>query len=70
MRKLIGTVQKRTVPPADVAAVIETALTAARPRARYPVGLQSRVQIAAAAATPTAVLDRVLSAAHGFPRKL
>jgi NAD(P)-dependent dehydrogenase (short-subunit alcohol dehydrogenase family) len=70
MRKLIATVGKRTVPATDVVDAIETALTAARPRARYPVGIQSRIQIAAATVTPAAVMDRVLSAAHGFPRKL
>jgi hypothetical protein len=70
LRKLVGVIQRQTVPTADVVADIERALTAKRPRARYPVGLQSKVQLALAGVTPTPVMDFVLSRAHGIPRKL
>jgi hypothetical protein len=70
MRKLVGVIQKQTVPAADVVADIERALTAKRPKARYPVGLPSKVQLALSAITPTPVMDFVLARAHGLPRKL
>lgn len=60
MKKSVTAMQKMAVPPADVAVVVEKALTARRPRARYVVGLGPKVQAAAAASAPTAVRDRVL----------
>jgi hypothetical protein len=56
--------------PADgVAATIEKALTAPRPRARYVVGAGPRVQALLARFTPTPVLDRMLRAGTGVPRR-
>jgi hypothetical protein len=56
--------------PADaVAAEIQKALTARRPRARYVVGAGPRAQALMAHLTPTSVLDRVLAAGAGVPRK-
>ncbi len=64
-RKLLVQLQKRAVPVDTVAATVERALTASRPRARYPVGLASRAQLAAAAALPTPVVDAALARSSG-----
>ncbi|WP_068279465.1 SDR family NAD(P)-dependent oxidoreductase [Aldersonia kunmingensis] len=69
-RKSIPMSQKLAAPPETVAASIEKALTARRPRARYVVGTLPKIQSVAVGLTPTAVLDRVLGAATGVPRKL
>jgi NAD(P)-dependent dehydrogenase (short-subunit alcohol dehydrogenase family) len=69
MRKAIPMSQRMAAPVEGVAATIEKALTANRPRARYVVGANARVQAALGAITPTAVLDRVLSMGLGVPRR-
>jgi NAD(P)-dependent dehydrogenase (short-subunit alcohol dehydrogenase family) len=61
---------QRTAAPADgVAATIEKALTAARPRARYIVGTSATVQARLAQATPTRARDALLRAGTGVPRR-
>jgi NAD(P)-dependent dehydrogenase (short-subunit alcohol dehydrogenase family) len=70
IRKTTRMIQKRTVPVEDVAKTVERALTAARPRARYPVGALSKVQLAMNTATPTRVMDAALARVTGVPRKL
>jgi NAD(P)-dependent dehydrogenase (short-subunit alcohol dehydrogenase family) len=62
LRKSIPTSQKMAVPAEEVAAVVEQALTARRPRARYVVGLGPKVQLAVITRLPTRVRDRVLRA--------
>ena len=52
--------------PGDVAAVIEKAITAPRPRARYTVTASAKALIAQRAAMPDALWDRML--ATQFPR--
>jgi NAD(P)-dependent dehydrogenase (short-subunit alcohol dehydrogenase family) len=69
MRKAIPMSQRMAAPVEGVAATIEKALTASRPRARYVVGANARVQAALGAVTPTAVLDWVLSKGLGVPRR-
>jgi NAD(P)-dependent dehydrogenase (short-subunit alcohol dehydrogenase family) len=69
-RRSIPRSQKLAVPADAVAATIELALTARRPRARYPVGAGVRVQGALARVTPTAVMDQLLRTATGVPRRL
>ena len=56
--------------PTGVAATIERALTARRPRARYVVGTAPRVQAVLAQLTPTPVLDAALRAGSGVPRRI
>jgi hypothetical protein len=56
-------------PAETVAATIERALTARRPRARYVVGAAPKVQAALSAVTPTPMLDAVLRKVTGVPRK-
>ncbi|MDX6640572.1 MAG: hypothetical protein QOF12_1583 [Solirubrobacteraceae bacterium] len=69
-RRSIPRSQRMASPVEGVAAAIERALTARRPRARYVVGAGPRVQGLMAGLTPTAVLDATLRAATGVPRRL
>jgi NAD(P)-dependent dehydrogenase (short-subunit alcohol dehydrogenase family) len=69
-RKMIPLAKKMASPVDGVAAVIERALTASRPRARYVVGAGPRVQGTLAGVTPTRILDGVLSRVGGVPRRL
>jgi NAD(P)-dependent dehydrogenase (short-subunit alcohol dehydrogenase family) len=69
-RRSIPRSQRMASPVDGVAAAIERALTARRPRARYVVGTGPRVQGLMAGLTPTAVLDATLRAATGVPRRL
>jgi NAD(P)-dependent dehydrogenase (short-subunit alcohol dehydrogenase family) len=57
MRKAVAGIQRRTAPVAKVTAAVEQALTASRPKARYLVGVDARVQVALQAVLPTRVLD-------------
>ena len=59
MLKLVGTLQSRTVPPDVVAKVVERALTARRPRARYAAGVQARAMLTMNSVLPTRVNDAV-----------
>jgi NAD(P)-dependent dehydrogenase (short-subunit alcohol dehydrogenase family) len=69
MRKGVRLSQKLAAPVEGVAAVIEKALTTGRPRARYVVGMPARVQASVLPLTPTPVLDLVMKAASGVPRR-
>jgi NAD(P)-dependent dehydrogenase (short-subunit alcohol dehydrogenase family) len=69
MRSAVKMVQRLAVPVDQVSDAIELALTAPRPRARYPVGLRSKVQLALDTVTPTPVNDVVLARMTGVPRK-
>lgn len=65
IRKGIET-QDRTGIPADrVAAVVEKALTADRPRARYQVGIDSHVSAAASRVLPDRLLDLAVAKLAG-----
>jgi NAD(P)-dependent dehydrogenase (short-subunit alcohol dehydrogenase family) len=68
-RKSIPMSQRMAVPADSVGATIEKALTAARPRARYVVGANAKVQAMMGRLTPTPILDRVLRMGTGVPRK-
>jgi len=70
MRKMIPMSQKMASPADKVAAAVERALTARRPRARYVVGAGPKVQSFAAGITPTPLLDSLLSRVSGVPRSL
>jgi NAD(P)-dependent dehydrogenase (short-subunit alcohol dehydrogenase family) len=67
MKKMIPTSQRIAVPTAKVCAVVEEALTARRPRARYIVGFGPKVQVALMSTMPTKVRDRVLRRVSGQP---
>ena len=66
-RRSIPRSQKMASPVDGVAAAVERALTARRPRARYVVGAGPKIQSVLAAVTPTAALDTLLSARHRRP---
>jgi NAD(P)-dependent dehydrogenase (short-subunit alcohol dehydrogenase family) len=56
-RRAIPLIRRRATTADAVAAAIERALTASRPKARYVVGADARVQVAMAKVVPTRVLD-------------
>jgi NAD(P)-dependent dehydrogenase (short-subunit alcohol dehydrogenase family) len=69
MRKTVPRIQKMAKPVETVAAAIERALTASRPRARYPVGVDVRVQAALSGVTPDRVKDAAFGRLTGTPTK-
>ncbi|MDT4921557.1 MAG: hypothetical protein QOI15_2459 [Pseudonocardiales bacterium] len=69
MRKAIPRSQKMAAPVEDAAKAIERALTVKRPRARYVPNANARAGTLLAR-LPTPVLDRVVAAASGVPRKV
>ena len=68
-RKTIPRSQRAAAPADGVAATVETALAATRPKARYVVGTAVRIQGAVFGALPTPVRDAALRAASGVPRR-
>jgi NAD(P)-dependent dehydrogenase (short-subunit alcohol dehydrogenase family) len=68
-RKTIPRSQHTAAPADGVAATVEKALTARRPRARYMVGASANVQAKLALATPTRARDALLRAGTGVPRR-
>jgi NAD(P)-dependent dehydrogenase (short-subunit alcohol dehydrogenase family) len=67
MKKMIPMSQKIAVPAEKVSAVVEEALTARRPRARYVVGVGPKLQVALMTNLPAWVRDRVLRRVAGQP---
>ncbi|HVV90922.1 MAG TPA: SDR family NAD(P)-dependent oxidoreductase [Solirubrobacterales bacterium] len=67
MRRVIPRIQKMAKPVDTVAATIERALTATRPRARYPVGIDVKVQAALSGVTPARMMDAVNGRLTGTP---
>jgi NAD(P)-dependent dehydrogenase (short-subunit alcohol dehydrogenase family) len=66
-KKMIPVSQRIAVPTEKVSAVVEEALTARRPRARYVVGLGPKLQVALMTNLPTRVRDVVLRRVSGQP---
>jgi NAD(P)-dependent dehydrogenase (short-subunit alcohol dehydrogenase family) len=64
--KILTDTERRGVSPERVAATIERALTARRPRARYLVGRDARGMVLAHALLPTVAFDRVLRRVLGI----
>lgn len=60
MKKLVPMAQRMAGAPEKVAAVVEGALTARRPRARYVVGVGPRAQVLLMTNLPTALRDFAL----------
>lgn len=67
MKKVIPVSRKLAVPPAKVVAVVEEALTARKPKARYLVGLGNKVQVAFMRDLPAVVRDRIVAKLFGVP---
>ncbi|HEV7769967.1 MAG TPA: SDR family oxidoreductase [Solirubrobacterales bacterium] len=60
-RKVTKATAARGIPPEKVAATIEHALTSSRPRPRYLVGADARVQARLAQVIPTRLFDRIVA---------
>ncbi|MGB7587487.1 MAG: SDR family NAD(P)-dependent oxidoreductase [Solirubrobacterales bacterium] len=65
-RGVIKGLAERGIPPIKVAAVIEHALGARRPRTRYLVGLDAKVQARVKQVIPTRVFDRIVARVMGL----
>ena len=61
MAKLVDLADRTGVPPERVAGAVAHALTSDRPRARYLIGPDARVQLAIEKALPTRLVDRLLA---------
>jgi NAD(P)-dependent dehydrogenase (short-subunit alcohol dehydrogenase family) len=66
-RKMVPVSQRLAVPTEKVCNVVEQALTARRPRARYVVGLGPTLQAAVLTKVPTGIRDLVLRKVSGQP---
>jgi NAD(P)-dependent dehydrogenase (short-subunit alcohol dehydrogenase family) len=66
IRRLVTTLQRRTAPPDVVARVVEQALTARRPRARYAAGAQAQAMLTMNAVLPTRLNDAIGSRLLGL----
>jgi NAD(P)-dependent dehydrogenase (short-subunit alcohol dehydrogenase family) len=60
-RKVIKDTAERGIPPEKAARAIEHALTASRPRARYLVGLDAKVQARLKPLIPAPIFDRIVA---------
>jgi NAD(P)-dependent dehydrogenase (short-subunit alcohol dehydrogenase family) len=69
MKKFVPTARKMASPTTKVVAVVEEALTARRPRARYVVALLPKLQAAVVPNLPTALRDRIMTMLVGLPRR-
>jgi NAD(P)-dependent dehydrogenase (short-subunit alcohol dehydrogenase family) len=67
MKKMIPLSQRLAVPTEKVSAVVEEALTARRPRARYVVGVGPKLQVALMTNLPTRMRDLLLRKISGQP---
>jgi NAD(P)-dependent dehydrogenase (short-subunit alcohol dehydrogenase family) len=65
-RKVIKETAERGIPPDKVARVVEHALGARRPRSRYLVGIDARVQARIRPLIPTPVFDRIVARMMGL----
>lgn len=66
MGDVAGKMSRAAIPPQRVARVMERALTARRPRDRYLVGPDARVQALLIRALPHRVLDRIVARQMGL----
>src|SRR5437763_12849539 len=64
--KFIAQGERSGVPPLEVARVVEHALTARRPKARYVVGRDAKMRLLLTRLLPTSVMDRVVVRAMGL----
>jgi NAD(P)-dependent dehydrogenase (short-subunit alcohol dehydrogenase family) len=65
-RKVIAQLERSGVPPLQVARAVERALTAGRPKTRYVVGRDARVQLVISRLLPTRLMDRLIARAMGL----
>jgi NAD(P)-dependent dehydrogenase (short-subunit alcohol dehydrogenase family) len=65
-RKVVRSLAERGIPPDKVAEVVEHALSARRPRTRYLVGLDAKLQARAKIVIPTRIFDRMVARVMGL----
>jgi NAD(P)-dependent dehydrogenase (short-subunit alcohol dehydrogenase family) len=65
-RKLLKRTGGRGIPPEEVAVAVEHALAARRPRARYLIGRDTKVQARLVHFVPTRVFDRIVVRVFGL----
>ena len=65
-RKVVRQTAERGIPPEKVAAAVEHALSSNRPRTRYLVGLDAKLQARIRPLIPTPVFDRIVSKMMGM----
>jgi len=65
-RKVVKSTAERGIPPQKVAQAIEHALTARRPRPRYLVGIDAKVQARLRPLIPTRAWDRIVARTMGL----
>ncbi|RDH80322.1 SDR family NAD(P)-dependent oxidoreductase [Mycolicibacterium moriokaense] len=69
MKKFVPAARRMASPTTKVVAVVEEALTARRPKARYVVALLPKIQAAVVPRLPTALRDRAMTMLVGLPRR-
>jgi NAD(P)-dependent dehydrogenase (short-subunit alcohol dehydrogenase family) len=62
-RKVVKQLAERGIPPEKVAKVIEHALSSGRPRSRYLVGIDAKLQARIKPFVPTPIFDRIVARA-------
>ncbi len=67
-RKVVQDTAERGIPADKVAAKIQHALEARRPRSRYLIGIDAQVMARLKPLVPTPVFDWVIARAMGFPK--
>jgi len=65
-REVVRQTAERGIPPEKVARVVEHALDSRRPRARYLVGIDAKVQARLRPLIPTPLFDRIVARAMGL----
>jgi hypothetical protein len=69
MKKFVPRARKMASPTSKVVAVVQEALTARRPRARYVVALLPKIQTVVVTNMPAALRDRVMTMLVGLPHR-
>jgi hypothetical protein len=69
MKKFVPRARKMASPTAKVVAVVEEALAARRPRARYVVALLPKLQTVLVTNMPAALRDRLMTMLVGLPHR-
>jgi NAD(P)-dependent dehydrogenase (short-subunit alcohol dehydrogenase family) len=62
-RKVVKQLAERGIPPEKVAKVVEHALSSGRPRSRYLVGIDAKLQARIKPFVPTPIFDRIIARA-------
>jgi NAD(P)-dependent dehydrogenase (short-subunit alcohol dehydrogenase family) len=70
IRRAVDEAEGRGIPPDAVAKAVAHALTAKRPKTRYIVGRDARIQAIASAVLPDRLMDRVVAAQMHLPKEV